>query len=81
MNVPPQKYFVIARVSRLDVQETLHLTSEQANNISDQQMLRLAEKMANDYMEQLYWTSLTILAEDIIEVEGDDDKDDEGDEE
>lgn len=81
MSAPTQEYFIIARVSRLDVQETLHLTSEQANNISDQQMLRLAEKMANDYMEQLYWTSLTILSEDIIEVDGDDDEDDEEDEE
>ena len=35
--------------------------------LNKQDMERLASKLANDYCEQLYWTSLEIIAEYIIE--------------
>lgn len=34
--------------------------------LTDSQMERLASKLANDYCEQLYWSSLEILGDYII---------------
>lgn len=35
--------------------------------LTESDMKRLASKLADDYCEQLYWTSLEILAKHIIE--------------
>jgi len=35
--------------------------------ITDSQMETLARKMADDYIEQLFWTQIGILAEDLVE--------------
>lgn len=51
--------FVITSVSREDLKALGYDTSE----VSDEKMEYLAKKMANDYCEQLFWTSLDILAE------------------
>lgn len=51
--------FVITRVSREDLEALGFDTSE----VSDDTMERLANKLGNDYCEQLFWTSLDILAE------------------
>lgn len=51
--------FVITCVSREDLKVLGYDTSE----VSDEKMEYLAKKMANDYCEQLFWTSLDILAE------------------
>lgn len=51
--------FVITSVSRGDLEALGYDTSE----VSDEQMEYLARKMADDYCEQLFWTSLDILAE------------------
>ena len=32
-------------------------------SVTDAQMRRLAQKMANDYCEQLFWSSMEIIAE------------------
>ena len=50
--------FVITEVSREDLEELGYDTSE----ISDETMEYLAKKLANDYCEQLFWTSLDIIA-------------------
>lgn len=52
-------YFPITSVCRDDLEEKGFDTSE----VSDETMRRLASKMADDYLEQLYWISLEILAE------------------
>lgn len=51
--------FVITSVSRGDLEALGYDTSE----VSDEKMEYLAKKMANDYCEQLFWSSLDILAE------------------
>lgn len=51
--------FIITAVSREDLEEKGFDTSE----VSDEQMGILASKMADDYLEQLYWISLVITAE------------------
>lgn len=51
--------FVITSVSRGDLETLGYDTSE----VSDEKMEYLAKKMANDYCEQLFWSSLDILAE------------------
>ena len=51
--------FVITSVSRDDLEALGYDTSE----VSDEKMEYLAKKMANDYCEQLFWSSLDILAE------------------
>ena len=54
-------YFVITRVHRDDLDGIGFDVSE----VTDCTMERLASKMANDYLEQLYWIQLPILAEDL----------------
>ena len=51
--------FVITEVSREDLEELGYETSE----VSDKTMEYLAKKLADDYCEQLFWTSLNIIAE------------------
>ena len=54
-----QEYFPITSVSRAD----LAGLGFDASQVSDEKMQRLASKMADDYLEQLYWSSLIIIAE------------------
>jgi len=71
--------FSISRLSREDLEQKGFDTS----NVDDDTMQRLADKLGEDYCEQLFWESLEILAEcmDIPRKEGwnpdDDDDDDE----
>ena len=51
--------FVISEISREDLEEIGFDTSE----VSDETMEYLAKKLADDYCEQLFWTSLDITAE------------------
>lgn len=51
--------FVISEVSREDLDELGY----DASKVSDETMDRLASKLGNDYCEQLFWTSLDIIAE------------------
>ena len=51
--------FVISEVSREDLEEVGFDTSE----VSDTTMEYLAMRLGNDYCEQLFWTSLKIIAE------------------
>ena len=51
--------FIITEVSREDL-ETLGFDT---SKVSDEIMERLASKLGDDYCEQLFWTSLDILAE------------------
>lgn len=57
--VGPKESFVITRLSRADLEDKGFDTS----NVTDGQMQRLADKMGDDYCEQLFWTSMEILAE------------------
>ena len=58
-NRSPKESFPITSVSRADLEAKGYDTSE----ITDEQMLKLASKMADDYCEQLFWTSMDIIAE------------------
>ena len=62
------KYFVITRLHKEDLRG-LFKDNKKAlkiiDNLSDSDMEHLAEKMANDYLEQLYWSSLRTLFEDL----------------
>ena len=51
--------FVISEVSREDLDELGY----DASKVSDDTMERLASKLGDDYCEQLFWTSLDIIAE------------------
>ena len=58
------KEFNITSVSR----EDLEYRGFDTTNITDAQMERLARKMCDDYLEQMFWISLDIIAEDIIGI-------------
>lgn len=60
-NMPKKESFVVTSVSRSDLEGIGFDTSK----VSDAQMERLAEKMAEDYINQMFWISLEILAEDL----------------
>lgn len=51
--------FIITEVSREDLEDIGFDTSK----VSDETMERLARKLGDDYCEQLFWTSLEIMAE------------------
>jgi hypothetical protein len=57
-------YFVITRVHRDDLEAAGFDTS----NVTDSQMEYLAKKMADDYLSQLFWSSLEIIAEDVLKI-------------
>jgi hypothetical protein len=63
-----QEYFPITSVSRADL---TGIFDDAAYTISSADMKILASKMANDYLNQLYWESLEILAIDYIDITGD----------
>lgn len=52
------EFFKVTSISRADLEHLGYKT----DNITDAQMERLARKMAEDYLDQLYWTSMDILA-------------------
>ena len=56
------KEFKITSVTR----EDLEMRGFDTTNITDAQMERLAQKMCDDYLEQMLWISLDIIAEDIM---------------
>ena len=58
------KEFEITSVSREDWESRGFDTT----NITDEQMEELARKMCDDYLEQMFWISLDIIAEDIIGI-------------
>ena len=58
------KEFEITSVTR----EDLESRGFDATNITDAQMEELARKMCDDYLEQMFWISLDIIAEDIIGI-------------
>ena len=56
------KGFNITSVSREDLESRGFDTT----NITDAQMEELARKMCDDYLEQMFWISLDIIAEDAM---------------
>ena len=56
------KEFKITSVTR----EDLEMRGFDTTNITDEQMERLAQKMCDDYLEQMFWVSLDLIAEDIM---------------
>lgn len=63
-NIPVRTFseesFCISRLSREDLQELGFITDD----IDDKTMQRIADKLGDDYCEQLFWTSLEIIAEE-----------------
>ncbi len=57
--IKPKEFFPITSVSRCDLDAKGFDTSE----VDDATMERLASKMADDYCEQLFWSSMEIIAE------------------
>jgi len=57
-------YFTITHVHRDD----LLSKGFDVSRVSDGDMEELARKMSNDYLEQLFWSSLEIIAEEGLEI-------------
>ena len=55
-------YFPITSVHRNDLEGK----GFDVKKISDDDMLNLADKMGDDYCEQLFWSSMEIIAEEIL---------------
>jgi hypothetical protein len=72
----PDGFFIIARVSREDVASVFAnqgddenvetIVEERARNLSSDDMIWLARKMGDDYINQLYWEQIRILAADMM---------------
>ena len=62
--------FVITSVSREDlISKEVGFTREQALAVTDEQMKKIASKLADDYCNQLFWSSLQVIAESVISEE------------
>ena len=57
-------FFKITSVSRADLEQE----GFDVSKVDDDTMIQLASKLANDYCEQLFWSSLVILAEDYFKI-------------
>jgi hypothetical protein len=57
--------FEITSVSREDLQE--YFSKEDIALLDDGSMARIASKMADDYLEQMYWLSLEIITKRVLE--------------
>ena len=55
------EFFPITSISRDD----LAMLGYKTENITDEEMTILAKKMSNDYLNQMYWLSMDIIAEDM----------------
>ena len=49
-----------------DVQDALKLTDEQVSLITQEDLDEIADRMRDDYVNQLFWNSLKILGEDVL---------------
>jgi len=58
-------FFEITSVSRADVRKCVKFKGR----ITDAQMEKIARKMADDYLNQLYWNSLEIIADYVLNEE------------
>lgn len=62
------KAFSIISLSREDlIHPEIGYTIDQALRVTEAQMERITRKMADDYCEQLFWGSLRIIADSVIE--------------
>ena len=58
--------FEVTSVSREDlISEEIGFTRKQALAVTDEQMKRIASKLADDYVNQLFWSSLQVIAESV----------------
>ncbi len=61
--------FPITSLTRTDLMnKEVGFTKKQALQVSDEEMRRIAGKMADDYCGQLYWPSLKVRATLIIDT-------------
>ena len=74
-------YFEITTICREDIEE--HFRSKAQRNpafeqllskvptLTDSDMTQIAEKMANNYLEHMFWESLDIIVQEFLETKGD----------
>jgi len=63
-------FFEITCVHRDDIQAVLNLEDKQISKITDDMMEYIADKMADDYCEQLFSDHLRIIAKEVLERNG-----------
>jgi len=56
-----EEYFIITRLHRDDIKSRGF-----KEEFTDEEMKYIASKMADDYLNQLYWGSLDIIVENVI---------------
>lgn len=62
-----QAHFEVTSLNREDlINKEVGFTRRQALAVTDLQMKKIASKMADDYVNQLFWSSLRIIAESTV---------------
>lgn len=56
--------FPITAVSRDDLEDR----GFDVSNVTDSQMNKLARNMSDDYCEQMFWISMEIIAEEVLNI-------------
>ena len=64
MSEKQTEFFPITSVCREDIENILKIKDV---DLEDFEMKYIARKMADDYIEQLYWSSLKYIAQDYID--------------
>ena len=62
------KQFTVSTVSREDVQDQLKLTDEQRDNLTDEFMQSLADKMGEFHTNEFYWQDLEMAYDKLKEI-------------
>jgi len=60
-----RELYAIAGISKADVALKLFEDDSKADYITEDDMTDLTDMMQNDYLDQLYWSQVDILGEDI----------------
>lgn len=67
-NQKMNKPFLITSLCRVDLTNPdIGFSLSDALKVTDEQMERIASKMADDYCNQLFWGSLEIISESVLE--------------
>lgn len=68
LNNSNDKYFVVTRTCKDDMRDALrHHRDKEINKLTNNEMNYIASKLADDYIEQMYWESLESITSDVLD--------------
>jgi len=66
-----QGFYKVTSTCKDDMKLMLKKRKREINRLTPNEMRNIAERLAEDYCEQLYWESLTSIVEDVLDSKKD----------